>query len=140
MKLKMAKQINNTNETSNQSINIINEGTIIKGDVIANGDMRIDGELLGNINAKGRLVIGPNGKVDGEINCSNIEVSGYVKGKINVSEMLTMKASAKIHGDLVAGKLSVEPGSLFTGTCSMGDKKLSPVQNGRPIPKEQKQI
>jgi cytoskeletal protein CcmA (bactofilin family) len=140
MKFTMAKQTNNFGETPNQSINLINEGTLIKGDIVANGDIRIDGELVGNIDAKGRLVIGPNGKVDGEINCNNIEVSGYVKGKVNVSEMLTMKASAKVAGDIVAGKLSVEPGSLFTGTCSMGETKSFGVKNEKPVPKEQKQV
>jgi cytoskeletal protein CcmA (bactofilin family) len=140
MKFKMAKQINSYNETTSQSINIINEGTLIKGDVTANGDIRIDGELVGNIDAKGRLVIGPNGKVDGEINCNNIEVSGYIKGKVKVSEMLTMKASAKIEGDIIAGKLSVEPGSLFTGTCSMGETKMPANKNEKPVPKEQKQV
>ncbi len=133
----MAKQTSNYSDNLNQSINIINEGTIIKGDITANGDIRIDGELIGNIDAKGRLVIGPKGKVDGEINCSNIEISGYIKGKITVSEILTMKASAHIYGDVVAGKLSVEPGSIFTGTCSMGDSK---EKNEKPEQKEQKQV
>ena len=138
----MAKQVSNYyGETQNQSINIINEGTLIKGDITANGDIRIDGELVGNIDAKGRLVIGPNGKVKGEINCNNIEVSGYIKGKIMVSELLTMKASAQIFGDLVAGKLSVEPGSVFTGTCTMGENKDSnKINNEKPVPKEQKQV
>jgi cytoskeletal protein CcmA (bactofilin family) len=137
MKFKMAKQTSNYGENLNQSINIISEGTLIKGDITANGDIRIDGELKGNINAKGRLVIGPKGKVEGEINCNNIEVSGYLKGKINVSELLTMKSSSLIYGDVVAGKLSVEPGSLFTGSCSMGDSK---EKNEKPVQKEQKQI
>jgi cytoskeletal protein CcmA (bactofilin family) len=137
MKFKMAKQTSNYGENLNQSINIISEGTLIKGDISANGDIRIDGELNGNINAKGRLVIGPKGKVEGEINCNNIEVSGYLKGKINVSELLTMKSSSRIYGDVVAGKLSVEPGSLFTGSCSMGDSK---EKNEKPVQKEQKQI
>lgn len=117
----MAKQTSNYGDNLNQSINIISEGTLIKGDIAANGDIRIDGELVGNIDAKGRLVIGPKGKVEGEINCNNIEVSGYIKGKVKVVELLTMKSSAKIYGEIIAGKLSVEPGSLFTGTCTMGD-------------------
>jgi cytoskeletal protein CcmA (bactofilin family) len=140
MKFKMAKQTTNFGENTNQAINIINEGTVIKGDIIANGDIRIDGELIGNIGAKGRLVIGPNGRVEGQIDCNNIEVAGYIKGKVIVSEMLTMKASAKILGELVAGKLSVEPGSLFTGTCTMGDVKNASIVNERPVPKEQKQV
>ena len=133
----MAKQTSSYNENLNQSINLINEGKLIKGDISANGDIRIDGELRGNINARGRLVIGPKGKVEGEIDCNNIEVSGYIKGKIAVSELLTMKSSARIYGDVVAGKLSVEPGSLFTGTCTMGDSK---EKNEKPVQKEQKQI
>ena len=133
----MTKQISNYSENLNQSINIINEGTLIKGDITANGDIRIDGELVGNIEAKGRLVIGPKGKVEGEINCNNIEVSGYIKGKVTVLELLTMKATARIYGELIAGKLSVEPGSLFTGSCKMGDSK---EKNEKPLPKEQKQV
>lgn len=134
----MAKQsAKSYGEAQDQGINIISEGTLIKGDISASGDIRIDGELVGNINAKGRLVIGPQGKVDGEINCNNIEISGYIKGKITVSELLTMKASAQIYGDIIAGKLSVEPGSLFTGSCSMGDLK---AKNETTKPKEQKQV
>ncbi|HKL31457.1 MAG TPA: polymer-forming cytoskeletal protein [Tangfeifania sp.] len=134
----MAKQsAKSYGEAQDQGINIISEGTSINGDISASGDIRIDGELVGNINAKGRLVIGPQGKVDGEVNCNNIEISGYIKGKITVSELLTMKASARIEGDIIAGKLSVEPGSLFTGSCSMGDLK---TKNETTKPKEQKQI
>jgi cytoskeletal protein CcmA (bactofilin family) len=140
MKFKMAKQTTNFGENGSHPINIINEGTQIKGNVTANGDIRIDGELVGNIEAKGRLVIGPNGKVEGEIKCNNIEVAGCIKGKVMVSEMLTMKASARINGDLFAGKLSVEPGSLFSGTCVMGDAEKAIITNERAVQKEQKQV
>ncbi|NQU51545.1 MAG: polymer-forming cytoskeletal protein [Bacteroidetes bacterium] len=117
----MAKQTSKPyGEDSNQSINIISEGTKIKGDIIANGDIRIDGDLAGNISAQGRLVVGPKGKIEGEIDCNNIEISGYIKGKVTARELLTMKSTSKIEGDISAGKLSVEPGSEFTGTCSMG--------------------
>ena len=120
----MAKQVSKPfNENLNQSINIISEGTKIKGDVISAGDIRIDGELTGNIKTKGKLVVGPNGKIAGEVDCNNIEVSGLIKGKINATELLNMKSTSQIEGDIVAGKLSVEPGSLFTGSCTMGTPK-----------------
>jgi len=138
MKFTMAKQSTKSyGESQDQGINIISEGTLIKGDISASGDIRIDGELIGNINVKGRLVIGPQGKVDGEVNCNNVEIAGYIKGKINVSEVLTMKSSAQIFGDIIAGKLSVEPGSIFTGNCSMGDLKS---KNETTKSKEQKQV
>lgn len=114
----MAK-ITSNSESPNQSINIINEGTKIKGDVTANGDIRIDGELLGNISAKGKLVIGPKGRIEGQINCNNIEISGYVKGKVSGSELINMKSTSQIVGDIIAGKLSIEPGAMFSGSCIM---------------------
>jgi cytoskeletal protein CcmA (bactofilin family) len=138
MKLTMAKQTTKiSGEAQEHSINIISEKTLIKGDISASGDIRIDGELVGNINAKGRLVIGPKGKVEGEINCNIIEVSGYIKGKVTALELLTMKSTSKIDGDIISGKLSVEPGSLFTGTCSMENAN---TKNETPKPKGQKQI
>ena len=82
MIFKMAKQTSNNGETFGQSINIISEGTLIKGDISAGSDIRIDGELVGNINANGRIVIGPKGKVEGEVHCNNVEISGCIKGKI----------------------------------------------------------
>jgi cytoskeletal protein CcmA (bactofilin family) len=115
----MAKQ-NAYNDVQNQGINIISEGTKIKGDIIANGDIRVDGQLVGNLAAKGRIVVGTNGRIEGQVQSGNVEISGFVKGKVTATELLTMKASAKIEGDIIAGKLSVEPGATFSGTCSMG--------------------
>lgn len=116
-------KLNANSESINQTINIISEGTKIKGDIIANGDIRIDGELMGNISAKGRLVIGPKGKIEGQILCNNIEISGYVKGKVTAGELINMKATSQIIGDIIAGKLSVEPGSMFSGSCVMNGTK-----------------
>ena len=106
-------------DAQKQSINIISDGTTIKGDVNASGDIRIDGKLTGNISAKGKLVVGPSGRIEGEINCSNVEVSGFIKGKVTANELLTLKTTSRIEGDIATGKLSVEPGAVFTGTCAM---------------------
>jgi cytoskeletal protein CcmA (bactofilin family) len=120
----MAKQTTKFNgEDSSQLINILSNGTKVKGDIISNGDIRIDGELVGNLATKGKVVVGNSGKIHGEVQASNIEVSGFIKGKVTVSELLTMQTAAKIEGDIVAGKLAVEPGAVFTGTCSMGASK-----------------
>lgn len=118
----MAKIMAN-NENTSQAINIISEGTKIKGDVIANGDIRIDGELIGNISAKSKLVIGPKGKIEGQIICNNIEVSGFIKGKVTASEMINLKSISQIVGDIIAGKLSIEPGAMFSGSCVMNGSK-----------------
>ena len=107
-------------ETPAQSINLISQGTKIHGDIVSDGDIRIDGFLKRNINTKGRLVIGGSGSIEGEIVCPNIEISGNFKGKITASELLTMKSTAVVSGEIIIAKLGVEPGCLFSGTCQMG--------------------
>jgi cytoskeletal protein CcmA (bactofilin family) len=109
------------NESEPAAINLISNGTDITGDIKSNGDIRIDGSLTGNLNTKGKVVIGPTGKVSGEVICKNSEVSGVVEGKIIVHQLLNLKASSKILGDIATSKLSIEPGAKFTGNCKMSD-------------------
>ena len=108
------------NVQESNSVNLIGSGTTIEGDIKSTGDVRIDGILIGSINTKGKLVIGATGSIDGEIVCQNADVSGGIKGKITVTELLSLKATAKITGDIIANKLAIEPGANFSGTCSMG--------------------
>jgi len=114
------------NELEQDQVNIIGNGTVIKGDVISAGDMRIDGVLQGNLQTKGRLIIGSTGKLIGEIDCKNSEISGTIEGKIVVGELLTLRSTAKIMGDIITSKLSIEPGAVFTGTCNMGGNQRKP--------------
>lgn len=110
-------------EEEKNNLNIIGAGTLIKGNLESNGDIRIDGTLQGNLITKGKLVLGPTGKTEGEVQCKNCEVSGTVDGKIIVDELLSLKNSAKIYGDIITSKLAIEPGAVFTGTCNMGSQK-----------------
>ncbi|MBA2584083.1 MAG: polymer-forming cytoskeletal protein [Bacteroidetes bacterium] len=108
------------NEVSTTSINQIGSGTVIKGDIISNEAIRIDGTLEGSLISKGKLVIGATGIIEGEVSCQNADIWGNVQGQITVSELLSLKASSKINGDIITNKLSIEPGATFTGSCSMG--------------------
>jgi len=109
-----------TKETAESgSINLIGNGTTIEGDIKANGDVRIDGLLTGSIHTKGKLVVGPSGKIEGEVVCQNADISGSINGKVNVSDLLALKSSAKLNGDISTGKLAIEPGATFTGACTM---------------------
>jgi len=99
--------------------NRIVEGTKIIGDIESVADFRLDGHLVGNFNSKGKLVIGPGGSVKGDINVKNIDVEGKTEGKISVEDVLNVKATASIVGEVTCGKLSVEPGAKFTATCTM---------------------
>lgn len=99
--------------------NRIVEGTIIKGNVLSQADFRLDGDLVGNFQSSGKLVIGPAGSIKGDIVCKNADIEGKFDGKIQVTEILNVRAKAIIHGEVVCGKLSVEPGAEFSATCQM---------------------
>lgn len=99
--------------------NRIVEGTSIIGDIVSKADFRLDGELIGNFTSQGKLVIGASGVVKGEIICNNADIEGVFHGKIKVLEILNIKATAQIHGEIAVGKLSIEPGADFTATCTM---------------------
>lgn len=109
-----------TNEKTTTVINAIGQGSTIKGDINTEGDLRVDGTLSGKINTKGLLVLGEKGVVEGEVTCLNALIAGTVKAKIQVSELLSLKSTANLLGDIITNKLSIEPGANFTGSCSMG--------------------
>ena len=108
------------NTDANTSINMIGAGTTITGDIVSKGDIRVDGVLKGSINTQGKVVLGQEGTIEGDVVCINADVSGTINAKITVSQLLSLKSSANLNGDIVTNKLSVEPGATFTGSCSMG--------------------
>ncbi|MBR76726.1 MAG: cell shape determination protein CcmA [Flavobacteriales bacterium] len=107
-------------ENNNSVVNIIGQGTSILGDINSNGDIRVDGTLKGSIKTEGKVVLGKEGVVEGDVICQNADISGVIKAKITVSNLLSLKDTAKLKGDIVTNKLSIEPGAEFTGSCSMG--------------------
>ncbi len=117
---KNSKQMARNNEVESPAINIIRKGTEIKGDVTCSGDIRIDGTLKGTLVSQGKVVVGSNGLIDGEVTCKNADISGTIKAKLTVKELLQLKPTANILGDINANKLSIDPGASFTGSCNMG--------------------
>ena len=99
--------------------NRIVEGTIINGNIVSPTDIRLDGHLIGNLQSKGKLVVGPTGNIKGDVICKNADIEGYFEGRIQVQEILSIKSKAHIKGDVICGKLSVEPGAEFSATCAM---------------------
>ena len=106
-------------KTNVMEINVIAKNTSIIGDIISEGDFRIDGTLEGNVKTKGRVIIGVEGFVKGKIDAVNSDIEGKFSGELLVQETLTIKATATISGEVVIGKLSVEPGATFNASCSM---------------------
>ncbi len=101
------------------SQNIISQGTKIVGDFNSQGDFRIDGAVEGNIKTTGKVVVGKEGFIKGTLQGTDAYFEGKFSGKLALSGTLTLKGTAHIEGEVVVGKLAVEPGANFNVTCAM---------------------
>jgi cytoskeletal protein CcmA (bactofilin family) len=108
------------NTETTAAVNMIGAGTVITGDIQSKGDIRVDGTLKGSVNTSGKVVLGKDGVIEGDVVCMDADISGTIKAKISVAQLLSLKSSAKLNGDIITNKLSIEPGASFTGSCSMG--------------------
>ena len=111
--------------------NIIAKGTKIVGTITTNSDIRIDGELEGDLVCKGKIVVGQQGNIKGNVDCANAEVMGNINGKMIVNGTLSLKATSKIWGQIKTKILSIEPEAQFTGSCEMGNANNSPTQSAK---------
>lgn len=109
-------------ENTGNAVNLLCEGTMIVGDIKTKNDIRIDGILKGKIITSGRLVVGSTAKIEGNIDCANIDVMGVVVGDIQASGIVSLKAQAKLIGNIISNQLSIEPGVIFNGNCQMQRK------------------
>ncbi|MBC7423358.1 MAG: polymer-forming cytoskeletal protein [Ferruginibacter sp.] len=115
-----SKMKSTSSEPSTGSTTIIGAGTTITGDIESTGDIRIDGTLLGNVIARAKVLIGPEGNVEGAIRGRNADVLGKVTGQMDIKEVLQLRGKCNVDGDIFAGKLEVEPSATFNGRCHMG--------------------
>ena len=120
----MAKEIQNLGVAHN----VLASGSKIKGNITADSDFRIDGEVEGDIVCSGKVVIGTQGILKGNLNCQNAEIMGRVNGKIVVSELLSLKETAKFFGEIKTKTLMIEPKAVFSGTCDMSQSAAAPQQ------------
>ena len=111
----------NTMNNESPARNIIGNGTVIKGEIESNGDIRIDGKVLGTIKSTGKIVLGQNGIIEGDIFCKQADFSGHVRGKIIVDELTSMKSTSYVEGELTTKQLYIEIGAKFIGRCDMGN-------------------
>ena len=112
---------------SNNQQNMITQGTTLNGDIISEGDFRVEGRINGSLKTSGKIVVGKTGMIDGSIDAENADFEGGFTGKLKLNGTLVLRSSAYIEGEVSISKLSVEPGATFNATCSMenGVKELS---------------
>jgi len=118
-------------EISNSS-NVIGKGTVLEGNIETFGNIRIEGKIIGHVKSKSKVALGSSSHIDGNVIAQNADIEGEVKGRIEISDLLVLKATATVHGDIITGKLVVEPGAVFNGSCKMGAaiKDLKITDNG----------
>jgi len=105
-------------ESVNQQ-NTIAKGTTFTGDIISDGDFRIEGTVQGNIKTPGKVVLGRTGIINGTLKGANADIEGKFSGKLMLTDTLSLKASAYVEGEVEVGKFAVEPGATFNATCMM---------------------
>ncbi|MCQ2276255.1 MAG: polymer-forming cytoskeletal protein [Bacteroidales bacterium] len=108
------------------AINIIAQGTQLEGSILTNGDCRIDGVVKGNVTSKAKIIIGRSGKVDGNVTCANIDIEGTINAEtLNVTELIFLKETANVVGNISANKIAIEPGAEFSGNCKMHNQRAA---------------
>jgi cytoskeletal protein CcmA (bactofilin family) len=110
----------NSNTNTNNTMDSIAEGTVFNGNITASKGIRINGVIKGSVICNGKVIVGKTGIIEGEIKCLNAEIEGVLKSAITVKELLELKSTANLQGEIITGRLSVEPGASFTGSCKMG--------------------
>lgn len=119
--------------------NVIAKSTIIIGDINADGDFRVDGKIEGNLTIKGKVIVGAAGVVLGNIKALSADIEGKTSGKLILEKTLTVKVNATISGEVVVGKLSIEPGANFNASCVMKTPTVN-EKNGTEIQSKIKKI
>lgn len=115
-------------ENTGNAVNLLCEGTVIVGDIKTKNDIRIDGIIKGKIITSGRLVIGNTARVEGNVDCMNVDVLGAVLGDIQAPGIVSLKSSAKVIGNISSGQIAIEPGAVFNGTCQMIKKETKELK------------
>ena len=119
------------------TVNIIGNGTTIQGDIVCEGDIRIDGQVNGLVSTKAKIVVGPEGDIVGDLVCQSADILGKVTGIIKVEELLFLKGNALVKGDVYTAHFEVEPTAKFNGRCYMDDQQPADnLKHGKSVLQE----
>jgi cytoskeletal protein CcmA (bactofilin family) len=121
----IGKNTTKKEEVYSEDVSILSSGVNINGKLTSNGNVRIDGKIIGDIDIKGNLTLGISSSINGEVKAKNVTVSGKVEGTLKVEDKLTLESTATVKGDLFAKALIIEEGAKFDGKSSMGQNASS---------------
>ena len=107
--------------TRSEEATVISRGVKIEGKLSCSGNIRLDGEVQGDISSQGIVIIGENGGVNGQINADSVTIGGKVTGTIRAKDKVVLEAKANLKGDIITKTLLVEAGAIFNGNSKMGN-------------------
>ncbi|MDY3784064.1 MAG: polymer-forming cytoskeletal protein [Candidatus Cryptobacteroides sp.] len=133
---KIVEPVLNVNDVSR-----ISSGTVIKGEISSDSDIRVDGVVDGKMYSKGKIVVGETAVLKGDLLCNVVDLWGKMDGDIYVKDVLSVKNSAVINGNIYVRKFQVEMGAQINGSCHMiseaeYDKYVASVVSTKPSAKE----
>lgn len=114
------------------SVTMIAAGTTVHGDIESESDMRVDGNIIGNVVCKAKIVLGESGIIQGDLHSSHADVFGTINGNVATKELLVLKAKSTINGNLSTGRLQIEPNAIFNGKCTMTSEQPTHISTSAP--------
>jgi cytoskeletal protein CcmA (bactofilin family) len=133
----IGKKNNSSHIEAPDRLNRLVEGAKIIGELITDSSIRIDGEVQGNITCAGKVLLGENAMVKGNLTCNEADIEGKVVGDLKVDSLLTLREKAKIEGNISTNRIEIHQGAIFLGNCSMGGSSSN--VNNKTVPQAQKQ-
>lgn len=128
----MANRENYANGGASETI--IGSSVKVEGDLVSDGDIRVEGMVTGKIKTNKNLYVGPQARIEADVEAENAELAGSIKGQVKVSQSLNLTESGRIEGDIFCAKLSIASGAHFSGSCTMPDAK---GEGETPLPEEE---
>ncbi len=107
------------------AVSTIASGTTVNGDMESDSDMRIDGNIIGNVYCKSKIVLGESGIVQGDLHAANADILGTVNGNVIAKDLLCLKAKCTVNGNVNTKRLQIEPNATFNGQCKMTSEQVS---------------
>ncbi len=125
------------NSSPSEDVSILSSGVKIEGKITSEGNVRIDGKVVGDVIINGNLTLGETSDVKGQIKANNLIISGKVEGTVNAESKLVLEASSNVKGDIFTKVLVIEEGAKFDGKSSMSSSASQFNSASKPVTKNE---
>lgn len=121
--------IRSENKSLAPQLNMISEKTSLQGNLNSDLDIRIAGEVKGDILSKGKVIIANTAKIVGNITATEVDLAGSFKGNVKASSRMILRSNGRIEGDIQTKAIVIEEGGIFNGALKMGALETVALQN-----------